>query len=111
MAQLEGESKAGYRRVRIEGSLESPTGYTVTVRDLATGELIPWVKRVDITLDPGGLNIATLTHCLAIEKGDLPSGGIVVGKDGQPVTYQEQTLHPELAITAYMANDEEERST
>jgi hypothetical protein len=89
------EASSG-RRVRITNDPQQlPTPFGVSVVDARTGEPIPNVFRVVITIDVKDVNKAEITYY------ESDAAGKLVVKDNDVVVSTVESIDPEIDITAF----------
>jgi hypothetical protein len=82
------------RRVRIQCPVETPNGIAASIVDVETGDEIPNVFRVVITVDAEDINKAEITYYESNEQGNL------LVKDDAPVVQTVTTNNFETDIAA-----------
>lgn len=83
------------RRIRIESAPDKLAGWAVKVTDLETGEMIPHIARIVLTLNARELNTAQLTYFAHDEHGK-----ILVDRKGKPILETVTVSTLEVSVTA-----------
>lgn len=93
------------RCVRIRAVLNRKIGRDVVIEDAETGEAIPHIFKVVITLIPNELIFAEFTYYEA----DAETGRLLVGNDENPIEKQVTSSNIEIDLTALERWQKEKR--